>query len=281
MLEDLCRKSGEMLQPVIDKIESDKILFIPHSFLHLVPLHASQLKEGKYLFQEKTSLFLPSWSLEPPDKGEALNTDGDILLTNWKYTDDIEQLVEATGWINHKRDNNTAGDFFNALKNLGKPPHLLVLFSHGQGNSVNPYHARFLMKDSPLTHQDIIQKLPEASLAGARIILTACESDLVSGSFSLIDEHISLASAFLRRGAGETMGALFECYPTISGELILESKDNPGEPLYATLQKKQKEWLNDPDKSLRDIAVFRVMGFPQRGKSTDTKETERNTGDTR
>jgi len=263
-LKKVCKQSGKMLLPVLNKIRSEKIFFIPHGFLHLVPLHASELAEDKYFFQEKSCLFLPSWSLAPL-RDEVSVTNGDILLTKWNY-DDIKDIVERNDWSNNNsssnRTENTPDDFFAALKKVQTPPGLLVLYCHGLSDFVNPYNSRFVMKGNDLTHQRLAQDLWAFGLKKSKVILTACESDLVSGSFGLIDEHLSLANVFLSKGAGEALGALFECSSDISRELILESKKNPGKPLYEILQNKQKEWAKKK-KPIDEIAVFRVMGFPQ------------------
>ncbi|RLC01701.1 MAG: hypothetical protein DRI57_30820, partial [Deltaproteobacteria bacterium] len=256
-LEMLCDEAGEMLTSVLEEISAENILFIPHGFLHLVPLHASYINDDETcLFEEKTCLFLPSWSLAPSrDESDTPTRHDDILLTNWDCCDDIREIITQDGWKNKEIINSTANDVFDAIETS---PRLLVLFSHGQGDSVNPYQAKFLMNGPPLTHQELIGKLPE--LHGTRVILTACESDLVSGNFELTDEHLSLATAFLRRRANEVIGALFSCYPSVSQELILSAKDKPKKPLYQILQNKQTGWKKSKD--VYKVPAFRVMGFP-------------------
>ncbi|MBL0717013.1 MAG: CHAT domain-containing protein, partial [Desulfosarcina sp.] len=273
-LEKVCEQSGEMLLPILKEINSKKILFIPHGFLHLVPLHAAELAKAKdkarYLFQEKSCLFLPSWSLAPL-QDEAFATNGDVLLTKWNYVA-IKNIVERNDWSNSKREENTPDDFFAALKELPNPPDLLVLYCHGQSDFVNPYNSRFVL-NGDLTHQRLAQDLSVSDLKKSKVILTACESDLVSGIFGLIDEHLSLANVFLSKGASEVLGALFECSSNIALDLILEAKNNSKTPLYEILQNKQKEWA-EKEESIDEIAVFRVMGFPQAGVKEILKTQE-------
>jgi CHAT domain-containing protein len=123
LVEGLCEKAGEMLDPVWEFVKSRKIkglIFIPHGFLHLVPIHAAKLKSGSYLFQEKRCLFLPAWSLAPI-KDPTLSTQGDdILLKNWKDNDQIfQQLLDRDDWSNRTRGytkDNNARELFNWLK---------------------------------------------------------------------------------------------------------------------------------------------------------------------
>ena len=129
------------------------------------------------------------------------------------------------------------------------------------------------MLNGDLTHQRLAQDLSVSDLKKSKVILTACESDLVSGSFGLIDEHLSLANVFLSKGASEVLGALFECSSNIALDLILEAKNNSKTPLYEILQNKQKEWTEKKE-SIDEIAVFRVMGFPQAGVKETLKAQE-------
>ena len=258
-LLELCRECGETLKPVFGKINTEKILFIPHGFLHLVPIHASKL-DDKFLFQEKVCMYLPYWGLAPAQPYKA-NTKGEILIANWDRELDLKDLIRLD-WSN-KINQNTADDFFTMIENNGNPPSLLVLYSHGQGNYLNPYHSRFLLKNSPLTHQRILQDLPEAAVQGSKVVLTACESDLVNASFGLVDEHLSLVNAFLQKGTKEVIGALYACGTDVANEIIQKVKQTPQKPLYELLTEKQQEWLAKwKENKMIKIAVFRTIGFP-------------------
>ena len=271
-LEILCEKSGIMLEPILNQIKSENILFIPYGFLHLVPLHASKIKKPDetytYLFQEKQCLFLPSWSLAPVEKENIHTGEHDLLLLAKMRGKDIQNIMDREDWCNEKNAENienTADDFFNCLfdtlERFRKPPHLLVLYCHGQGDFVNPYCSKFIMEGRPLTHQDIVQDLQDLPvLQGTKVILTACETDLVSRHFGLIDEHLSLATAFLCKGASQVIASLFTCTTDISCEIIVHAKDNPEKSLGQILQEKQNQWA--ANEALYRLSVFRVMGFP-------------------
>ncbi len=262
-LKKLCQKCGKMLAPVIDTVQKRKIVFIPYGFLHMAPLHASILKDDSYLFEKYTTMVLPYWgqaSREAPESGREY----DILQTHLDSGGENIQLLNQEDWSNKGGVNNTREDVLTCIKssfdNSGKPPRLIALFCHGQGDLNNPYNSRFLMKDGPLTHQKLVQELP--GLGGCRVMLSACESDLVSGSFDLLDEHLSLANAFLSKKSGEVLGSLFTCGADVAREIILEVKSNPGLPVCEILREKQEDWLKNGN-ALWDIAVFRVMGSPR------------------
>ncbi|MCP4689421.1 MAG: hypothetical protein GY859_15310, partial [Desulfobacterales bacterium] len=92
--------------------------------------------------------------------------------------------------------------------------------------------------------------------------LAACESDLETGAFRMVDEHLSLANAFLSKNASEVLGALFEMRRELGRELVEYAMDHPEKPLHEALWDKQKEWIKKP---LHLMAAFRVMGFPYTG----------------
>jgi len=267
----LCEESGKAIVPVINLLKEEKvekIIFIPHGFFHLVPLHASII-DKKPLFIDYLCMFIPSWSMAPIDN-ENINNDGDFLMSNWqddpelieklKYNEDNKKM-----WDNEIIKDNTANDVIQEISKVKKPLRLFTLLCHGLGDFINAYHSRFLMKDSDLTHQMIISKIDSSKLKNTKVILTACETDLVSKHFDLIDEHLSLSSAFLRKGASEIIATLFTCYDTYSEQLILKVKNNiENESLCETLKKQQIDWYKDKNetKPLYKIAVYRVIGFP-------------------
>ncbi|ETR69382.1 MAG: hypothetical protein OMM_09649 [Candidatus Magnetoglobus multicellularis str. Araruama] len=109
--------------------------------------------------------------------------------------------------------------------NENDSPNLLVIYCHGEGEYVNPYQSRLKLYGGPLTHHEIIQKVKPKALSGTRVMLTACETDLVNRKFEIVDEHLSLANAFLRKGASEVLGTLFQCDNHMSDELIEEARE--------------------------------------------------------
>ncbi len=258
VLEILCKKSGRMLSPVLDAAGADNLLFIPHGFLHLVPLHASLDGDGSPLSTNRSCMFLPSWS-QAPIISAPPPSENNIILSNLP-DEFVREVVETDVWNNSKRVENSPVDVFDVLSELEDPPRLLVLLCHAMGDWTNPYLARFLLKDGPLTHQDLLYYLPD--LSGSRVLLTACETDLASGNTGLADEHLSLANAFLGKGADEVAGCLYKCDPEAARELVSEAANAPDRSLNGIVGKKQQEW-HEEGLPLFKIAVFRVMGFPR------------------
>ncbi len=261
-LKKLCKACGEMLEPVFEKINTDKIIFIPHGFLHLVPIHAALINGKDPLFNTNTCLFLPAWSLAP-NTSSLNNSDQGILLTNWTDKTDLEKFIDHKKWINQKRTKCTPDDYISMFNSTDyEPPALLAFYCHGQGDFMNPYRSALKMHGGPLTHQAIVQETDKKALSGTKVILTACESDLVSGKKDIADEHLSIASAFLQKGASEVCGTLFKCLSDIAGDIIAGSLDDSNPALYKTVHNIQRNWIKDKPDELYKAAAFRIMGFP-------------------
>jgi len=258
-LEKLCIACGNMLSPIIEKINHDHILFIPHGFLHLSPLHAAKINDT-YLFETHQCFFLPSWSIAPINTTQLTEKHRNVFISNYKKDLVIEELVNQQ-WDNEKTKKNTPTEALEII-NTNQPLGLLVLFCHGEGEYVNPYQSRLLLANEPLTHHEIIQKLKERSLTGTKVMLTACETDLVNRKFDIVDEHLSLSNAFLRKGASEILGTLFECTDTMSVELVNKVRTNSDSAisLCEILHEQQKQWLEN-GRSIIDICAYRITGL--------------------
>jgi len=269
-LEVLCKQIGLMLSPIVEKLDTDKLIIIPHGFLHRVPIHAGIFEnsagEFSMFFQKYQCLFLPSWALAPCDNNTVVTTEGKYMFINWNQN--IELISDSTkgiteGWNYKSNMNDTAQNVLETLKITNNPPKLLVIFCNGVGDVNNPYNSRFLMGEKDLTHQMIIKELKKDSLKHTKVILTACESDLVTSNFEILDEHLSLTSAFLRKGANEIIGALFECDASNSVNLVHLAKNSHDKTLCEILTQYQNNLFEKKYKNmLNDIAVFRTIGFP-------------------
>jgi hypothetical protein len=114
-LKKLCKACGKMLKPVLEKVSTDKIIFIPHGFLHLVPIHAAMINDDDPLFNTLICLFLPAWSLAPNAFSRNKN-DKSILLTNWTPETDLEKFINHNKWTNGKKTECTPNDYFSMFK---------------------------------------------------------------------------------------------------------------------------------------------------------------------
>jgi CHAT domain-containing protein len=259
-LKELCESCGKMLEKAFQKVKNENhILFVPHGFLHLVPLHASFIN-GQPLFMTRKCLFLPAWWLYPREN-QGIRSNGSLLLTNWAQPHDLTDFIDHSIWLNDKKVFCTPDDCVNSLTGCKDDFswQLIVFYCHGQANYSNPYQSALKMAGGPLTHQTIAQ-LTDPCFTGAQVILTACETDVVYDGASESDEHLSLAAAFLQKKAAAVCGTLFKSPPDISSNIICAAANTPDHPLHETLLTIQRDNYHSPDDLYR-LAPYRVMGM--------------------
>jgi hypothetical protein len=258
-LKKLCESCGKMLEKAFQKIKNENdLLFIPHGFLHLVPLHASFI-DGQPLFMTRKCLFLPAWSLYSREN-QGIRSNGSLLLTNWTQPTHLTHFIDHPLWSNCKKSFCTPDDCVSSLTGCKDDFswQLIVFYCHGQANFSNPYQSALKMSGGPLTHKAIAQ-LADPGFTGAQVILTACETDVVYDGASESDEHLSLAAAFLQKKAVAVCGTLFKSPPDISSEIISAAANNPAQPLHDILLTIQRDNYESPDDLYR-LAPYRVMG---------------------
>jgi|LGOV01.1.fsa_nt_gb hypothetical protein len=276
-LQKLCHKVGCQLQFLFNDDLPENLILIPHGFLHLVPIHAA-MNSNQVLLEKKTCIYLPAWSLAPTDTARK-PTNGMGLFINWEKNNTFGEIYD--NWPDNlpgdqKYPDATDNDVKEYLNKISIP-HLLAILCHGEADPLNPYNSRLVLKRKGLTHGELVQL--KNRMEGTRVVLGACESDLAPENQSFIDEHLSLATAFLQKGAVEIAGNLWRVGDTILKELIESVMQNGGESLFNLIRAKQKAWwkneieiiingvkvetITDSATKLYLLSPFRVIGFPE------------------
>jgi len=255
-LVDLCISIGKSMPFLFNIPESHSVVFIPHDFLRRLPLHgAIRTVDGKKeVFLEKhASCYLPAWNL--PQITDEGNSTENYLLKNFN-----EYRYEAL------KNKITNGNIFDSISRAGiekldKHPNYLFLLCHGKADSANPFNSKLRLKDEPLAYRDI-QGL-KMNLNGSKIFLGACESDLLPPQSDTVDEHLSLSSAFINKGASIVVGAMWEIYFTVLEKVFIKLFDNNATALF--LQQWQKEGIvkwrdnNNPEAFSNYIALRLII----------------------
>ncbi|MDM8523945.1 type III-E CRISPR-associated TPR-CHAT protein Csx29 [Desulfococcaceae bacterium HSG8] len=289
-LSRLCEKIGETMLFLFEIAEKSKgIIFIPHGFMHQLPLHAAKHpqnpKDGTYLFQNTCSTYIPAWSLISED---ALNPD---YSGRYNYccryfpenqSDYYREIYESDYW-NHKKDDadsSTLAEFNDDFQRV--PPECFSILCHGKADEVYSFKSVLELGSEGISFLDL-QLIP-LNLSGAKVLLGACESELSPIRETQIDEHLSLAGIFLSKGASLVTGTMWKC-PTVLFREIAESAFPDNEKkLWEIIQGKQADWMGesppvywgnkDPNISpetfaeypeemkLYYTALFRCMGYP-------------------
>ena len=280
----LCKAIGDCL-PFVFNMKVEGIIFVPHGFTHLLPLHTAKNKDGGYLFESTFSVYLPAWSLAPYirlKKGKPPNKRY-LLRYHKAGSRDIapyQPLIQQKIW-NHTLDYDKVHQ--NTLAELGHgfmqdgPPEWLSILCHGKADALYPFDSKLMLGEEGISFLDL--QLTKLDLTGSKVLLGACDTEMTPVKTLELDEHLSLAGAFLNKGADMVMGSLWECEATLVRELTESALKNQ-EPLWKVVQGLQRGWFNKevppaywypnpgtfpflaPELRLYYIAPFRVLGYP-------------------
>lgn len=270
-LDKLCELIGDSLLFLFDekKIKTNGIIFIPHGFMHLLPLHAAKApasakwNDGEYLFQRKVSTYLPAWSHIHKDLLTPCVTSGDKYCCRnvGKSPKDkfYNNLIKDSSWT--KKVDDADKDIFTKFgAESKKPPDCLTILCHGVADEVFPVNSMLKLGSGGLSLIEL--QMADLNLTGTKVLLGACESELAPAKTTQIDEHLSLAGTFLSKGASLVFGSMWECKVPVAEELILEALKKEIS-VNQMLQEKQKEWITSkkaPELWLQGSEIFK--GYP-------------------
>ena len=259
-MAELCKKLGENMGFLFDLPEDDKprpVLFVPHRFLHMMPIHAA-CRNGTYFFTQRPSLYLPAWSLTGFQPDEPNTSNIQMLYKSFDDDDYAFDKLKIQGNWSKIKDPASPSDVLT----LDDSPELMVILSHGASDPTNPFNCRLRLKNGDLRYLDIFQDGP--MLNGTRVILGACETDMASPPESSLDEHLSLSTAFLQKGTQSVMGTLWEVRSGDVEEMVLRIRKSKTASLHEIVWEKQKSWIQNPleYQKFYDIIPFRVIGYP-------------------
>ena len=292
-LDRLCQAIGNCLPFLFDIAKKvDGLIFIPHGFTHLLPLHAAKGDDNHYLFEDVCSVYLPAWSLAPAGRTKPKDTPkGKYCLyhADPKDTTVYPRLFEKGLWdfpIDMTDKSALLGLYDVFTKS--DPPEWFSILCHGQADALYPFNSKLMLGKNGISFLEL--QLSQLDLRGSKVLLGACETELTPAKISQLDEHLSLAGAFLNKGAEMVMGSLWECDGRLVRELIESALENK-EPLWKVIQGKQKAWFKceegeslpkywepkpeafageEREDRLYYIAPFRVLGYPFPQDHNDT-----------
>lgn len=245
-LVELCKTIGDKMDFLFNLPKEKSVLFIPHDFLHRLPLHGA-IKDGKVFLEDYKTCYLPAWSFAretvPSNNGNKY-----LLINSHDFPD-----------VAFNKDNFKTIEDFDGLSNN---PSLLAVVCHGRADTVNPFNSKLLLEDNDRNHLYIMQH--KSKLTRTKVILGACETDLVPFLSVTIDEHLSISTAFLNKGVSEILGTMWEVLIGDDADELTELiNNNIPESIKCLLWDWQKRmvnnFINEPIKFYRAV-LFRVFG---------------------
>jgi CHAT domain-containing protein len=241
----------------------DRLILIPHRFLHLFPLHALPLATGDFLCDRFPSSvgYAPSCQLlqltqkrERPDFSNFFaiqNPTDDLLYTNLEV-ESIRSSFHSTQVLVKQAATKTA---LNASQDLPLA-HCNHFSCHGEFNLTSPLESALLLADKERLSLGEIFGL---NLNQCRLVtLSACETGL-SDPTSVSDEYISLPSSFLYAGSPSVVSSLWTVNDLSTAFLMLK--------FYENFQSSQKQAgdvavaLNQAQQWLRNLTIEKLDRF--------------------
>ncbi|MEH2300198.1 MAG: CHAT domain-containing tetratricopeptide repeat protein [Nostoc sp.] len=276
-LEERLKKLSEILhiEEILDKVpkQCNRLILIPHRYLHLFPLHALPVKESYLIdlfpngvgyapscqllqqvqlrqrpdFQSLFAIQNPTEDLYQgyeKDLGAVAAIKKEFTDVNILKQDQAKKSAIILG-INENIHNLTLNE--KLLK-----ANCVFFFCHGYFNSASPQDSGLQLADGNLTLADIITYF---KLENCRLVtLSACETGFTDFT-STSDEYIGLPSGFLLAGSTNVVSSLWTVSATATALLMIK--------FYEELQQQSNIVLalNTAQRWLRDTTVKGFQGW--------------------
>ncbi|OGR07204.1 MAG: hypothetical protein A2511_12455 [Deltaproteobacteria bacterium RIFOXYD12_FULL_50_9] len=270
-LSEIMGKDLDFLFELAGEDGARGLLFVPHGFSHLLPLHAAK-KDGSYLFEKIPSLTLPAWEFAP-DVDQIPVSDGQdfCFISQRANEQDLVGNIERSHTWNGVCNKNAAWtNVLNTNKEWSKaPPRWLVFWCHGQADPHVAFRSKLLLGTLGVSLFEIQEAA--LSLTGTKVVLAVCESDLAPPEeYEKTDDHLSLAAPFLLKGARQVLAAIWEGAQLDLLKAMKEMLSNQDKHSWEILRELQSCWMRQPGAIFNDeyirlyyAASFRILGFPE------------------
>ncbi|MBD2457074.1 CHAT domain-containing protein [Nostoc sp. FACHB-87] len=231
-------------------VECDRLILIPHRFLHLFPLHALPLANGDILLDrfERGISYAPSCQLlQLTRKQTSLNFSRFFAIQNptsdLSYSNvEVETVSSFFPSVDVLVKQTATKAALNASINLSSTS--CYHFScHGEFNLSFPLESALILANNErLTLGEIFEiNLNQCSL----VTLSACETGLTDSS-SLSDEYVGLPSGFLYAGSPNIVSSLWTVDDLSTAFLMIKFYQNLHKGLAVALALNQAQlWLKD------------------------------------
>lgn len=198
-----------VLMPLVASLSGyERLIFSPHKSLHMFPLHACRVSEGAFLGDLFEVVYSPSISQLFFDRNRRKNPEFDALFLggdsgDLDYVDaeidSLEKMYEDKKIISVKNAN--LGNFLKSCESCK----VIHFAGHSVFDFEEPSRSSLVFRDSFLSVKSLLEGVDIS--ATELVILNGCKSGFALPD--LMDEHISLAGAFMYAGASVVISSLW------------------------------------------------------------------------
>lgn len=235
--------------------DCDRVILVPHSLLHLFPLHALSLKDnvslidrflGGVRYTPSCQLLKISQNQEKIDFKRFLgvqNPTQDLTFTNAEV-EAIRQFFQPEDRVLTEK-NAKKEDIANQKLNL---VHCAHFSCHGYFNRNSPLQSALVLSDALLTLGEIFA----LDFSQCRLVtLSACETGLVNID-KLSDEYVGLPSGFLYAGSPSVVSSLWSVNDLSTAFLMIKFYEN----LYKRLKQQGRLFTGDVAIALNKAQIW-------------------------
>ena len=230
------------------RAKCNRLILIPHRYLHLFPLHALPLADGKLLLERfpKGVGYAPSCQLLKQAKDQEQHRPhftrlfaiqnptrqpARPLLGSQLEIDKIHQHFDPQQSLILKEAEATEANLYQRMEQM-RSSHCLHFSCHGEFNHESPLESALLLanpegklgkEEAKLTLGEVFEKL---YLNQCRLVtFSACESGMTDPN-SISDEYIGLPSGFLYAGSPSIVSTLWSVDPIATTLLMVKFYHN-------------------------------------------------------
>ncbi len=214
--------------------DCDRLIIIPHWFLHIIPLHCLPLKDGQFLYQRFSNGvgYIPSCQLLKLVKLSQRENFTHLFAIKNPTRKDLKPLLGANLEIERISQGFDAektiiiGELKASEQTLVnrrqelQASHCIHFSCHGKFDNKSPRDSALMLADpegnlgksANLTLAEVFKKL---DLRECRLVtFSACESGIIeSKADSISDEYVGLPSGFLFAGSSSVVSTLWTVDP--------------------------------------------------------------------
>lgn len=245
-----------LIQPFEQFINgAERIVFIPHGVLHMIPLHAARRPNGEYLVESCPIQYAPSAAVcLAAARGPAPQklSNGLLLAADQTpYRADLpglpyarSEIEQSSSWIPEAKVLLGSQALRRHLLRQKMDVDILHLACHGEFDDKDPLLSRVYLADGPLYGYEIERLTWKPRLA----ILSACET--AAHLRAAGDETFGLVRTLLGRGAEAVVASLWKVGDQSAAKLMrcfYENLSRRPSDVAGALQDAQRELLSTPE----------------------------------